>query len=123
MPRGRARRSMIPPRRSSATRSPSIASTPTRPRVACVEWIDPLMAAGNWMPELVAMAAGENLFGVAGQHSPWMKFEELAASDPDIILIMPCGFDMERAARELPTLTNRPGWKELKAVSDGRVFL
>src|SRR5258708_1151625 len=64
----------------------------SRPRIACIEWIDPLMAAGNWMPELIAMAGGENLFGVAGQHSPWMKFRELAAADPDVILIMPCGF-------------------------------
>ena len=58
----------------------------TRPRLACIEWIDPLMAAGNWMPELVAMAGGHNLFGAAGQHSPWMKFEELAAQDPEAIL-------------------------------------
>src|SRR6266851_4440640 len=94
-----------------------------RPRIACIEWIDPLMAAGNWMPELISMAGGTNLFGVAGQHSPWMKVEELATADPDVILIMPCGFDMERAAGELPTLTNRTEWKELKAVRDGRVFL
>ena len=94
-----------------------------RPRIACIEWIDPLMAAGNWMPELISMAGGTNLFGVAGQHSPWMKFEELAAADPDVILIMPCSFDMERAARELPTLTNRPEWRSLRAVRDGRVFL
>jgi iron complex transport system substrate-binding protein len=95
----------------------------TRPRVACIEWIDPLMAAGNWMPALIAMANGENLFGVAGQHSPWMKFEELATADPDAILIMPCGFDMERAGREIPTLTAHPLWAKLKAVREGKVFL
>jgi iron complex transport system substrate-binding protein len=95
----------------------------SRPRLACIEWIDPLMAAGNWMPELIAMANGENLFGVAGQHSPWMKFEELATADPDAILIMPCGFDMERAGREIPTLTAHPLWAKLKAVREGKVFL
>jgi len=93
------------------------------PRVACIEWIEPLMAAGNWMPELVAMAGGANLFGVAGQHSPWMKFEELAAQDPDLILVAPCGFDMARTAAEMPALTKRPEWNRLKAVRDGRVFL
>jgi len=71
---------------------------PSRPGVACIEWIEPLMAAGNWMPDLVAMAGGRNLFGTAGQHSPWMKFEDLTAADPDVILIMPCGFNLERTA-------------------------
>jgi iron complex transport system substrate-binding protein len=94
-----------------------------RPTVACIEWIEPLMAAGNWMPDLVAMAGGRNLFGTAGQHSPWMKFEDLAAVDPDVILIMPCGFNLERTAGELPALRNRPGWARLKAVREGRVYL
>jgi iron complex transport system substrate-binding protein len=93
-----------------------------RPRVATIEWIDPLMAAGNWMPTLVEMAGGENLFGVAGQHSPWMKFDELAAKDPDVILISPCGFSMDRAAQDLPALTNRAEWNRLRAVRDRRVF-
>jgi len=94
-----------------------------RPRVACIEWIEPLMAAGNWMPELVAMAGGVNLFGQAGQHSPWMKFEELAAQDPDVILVAPCGFDMTRTASEMSALTALPQWAELKAVKAGRVAL
>ena len=96
-----------------------------RPGVACIEWINPLMAAGNWMPELVAMAGGRNLFGAAGEHSPWMKFEELAAraQEIDVILVMPCGFAMERTVEELPVLTNHPLWQGLKAVSDGRVYM
>ncbi len=95
----------------------------TRPRVACIEWIDPLMAAGNWMPELFAMAGAENLFGRAGQHSPWMKFAELAAADPDVILIAPCGFTMDRAALDLPALTAHPEWPRLKAVRSRQVLL
>jgi iron complex transport system substrate-binding protein len=94
-----------------------------RPTVAMIEWIDPLMAAGNWMPTLVEMAGGVNLFGKAGEHSPWMKFEELAATDPDVILISPCGFDMDRASQDLPALTKRPEWNALKAVRARRVFM
>jgi iron complex transport system substrate-binding protein len=98
-------------------------SATSRPRVACIEWIDPLMAAGNWMPELIVMAGGTNLFGKAGEHSPWMKFEEIVAADPDVILIAPCGFNMERATADLPAITARPGWSRLKAVKDRKVFL
>jgi iron complex transport system substrate-binding protein len=93
------------------------------PRLATIEWIDPLMAAGNWMPTLVEMAGASNLFGTAGEHSPWMKFDDLAARDPDIILISPCGFDMDRAAKDLPALTNRPGWQQLAVVRNRQVFI
>jgi iron complex transport system substrate-binding protein len=94
-----------------------------RPTVACIEWIDPLMAAGNWVPELVEMAGGVNLFGQAGKHSPWMTFEELVAADPDIIVVLPCGFDIERSRRELPALAEKEEWPRLRAVRDERVFL
>lgn len=94
-----------------------------RPRVATIEWLDPLMAGGNWMPSLVEMAGGVNLFGTAGEHSPWMKLDDLAAKDPDLILISPCGFDMDRAAQDLPALTNRAEWARLKAVRERRVFM
>ena len=94
-----------------------------RPTVACIEWIEPLMAAGNWVPELVEMAGGINLFGAAGKHAPWMTFEALKAADPEIVLVLPCGFDIARSTREMPALTARPGWTELRAVRDGRVFI
>ncbi len=99
------------------------ASVPERPRVAVVEWIEPLMAAGNWMPELVAAAGGVNLFGTAGKHSPWMTWESLAAADPDLILVSPCGFDLERTRAEMPALAGRAGWPGLRAVSSQRVYL
>jgi iron complex transport system substrate-binding protein len=95
----------------------------SRPGVACIEWIDPLMAAGNWVPEMVEMAGGKNLFGEAGKHSPWMTFEQLVAADPDIIVVMPCGFDIARSRAELPVISTKPEWKELRAMRDGRVFL
>jgi len=95
----------------------------TRPSFACIEWIEPMMSAGNWMPELAAMAGGENLFGRAGEHSPWMKFEELAAADPEVIMISPCGFDIPRTLTELPTLTRDPRWNMLRAVRERRAFI
>ncbi len=94
-----------------------------RPRVACIEWHEPLMAAGNWVPELVELANAENLFGEAGSHSPWMSWDELVASDPEVIISMPCGFDLDRTRQEMYWLTDRPGWSELRAVQSGEVYL
>ena len=99
------------------------ATLESRPRVACIEWIDPLMAAGNWMPELVEMAGGINLFGKAGKHSPWMTWDALAAADPDIVLILPCRFDIARSRAEMAFLTQIGGWADLKAVREGQVYV
>jgi iron complex transport system substrate-binding protein len=93
------------------------------PTVACIEWIEPLMAAGNWMPELVEMAGGINLFGGAGKHSPWMKWEELVKKDPNVVVVLPCGFDIKRTREETPALTKRPEWSRLRAVQTGRVYV
>ncbi|MDO8461787.1 MAG: cobalamin-binding protein [Deltaproteobacteria bacterium] len=94
-----------------------------KPTVACIEWIDPLMAAGNWMPELVEMAGGTNLFGQAGKHSPWMTWEELVKKDPDVIVVLPCGYDIQKTREEMPVLTQKKEWKKLKAVKNSHVFL
>ena len=94
-----------------------------RPRVACIEWIEPLMAAGNWMPELLTLAGAESIFGTTGQHSPWIGFEELRAADPDVLVVLPCGFDLRRTREELGPLRARPGFTELRAVRQGRAFL
>src|SRR3990172_8988350 len=99
------------------------AKIPRRPRVACIEWIDPLMAAGNWVPELVEIAGGECLFGRAGLHSPWLDWERLAAADPDAIVVIPCGFDISRCREEMPVLVSQSGWHDLKAVRERRVYL
>ena len=96
---------------------------PQRPTVACIEWIEPLMATGNWMPELIEMAGGINLFGEAGKHSPWMTWEELREKDPEVIFVMPCGFDIRRARKEMPVLGQKPGWTHLNAVQNRRVYL
>ncbi len=94
-----------------------------RPRVACIEWIEPLMAAGNWTPELLAMAGAEDVFGQAGRHAGPLRFAQLAAADPEAIWVTPCGFDLARTRAELAPLTGHPGWRDLRAVRGGRVFL
>ncbi|MCZ6862168.1 MAG: cobalamin-binding protein [Alphaproteobacteria bacterium] len=94
-----------------------------RPRLATIEWIEPLMAAGNWMPQLIEMAGGENLFGEAGRHSPWLDWPVLRQADPDIILVMPCGFDLERAGAGLADLERLDGWPNLRAVGTGRITI
>ncbi|MCI0398890.1 MAG: cobalamin-binding protein [Chloroflexi bacterium] len=96
---------------------------PERPAVACIEWIEPLMASGNWMPQLVEMAGGHNLFGQAGRHAPWLSWEELQAADPEVIVVLPCGWDVAKARQEMPALTQRPGWAALRAMQNGRVYL
>jgi iron complex transport system substrate-binding protein len=98
-------------------------SSPHRPRVACIEWHEPLMAAGNWVPELVQLAGAENLFGQAGVHSPWMNWQQLVEADPDVIVSMPCGFDLARTCAEMYWLDRRPEWPKLRAVKTGQVYL
>ncbi len=94
-----------------------------RVRVACLEWLDPLMTSGHWIPELVALAGGENLFGTTGARSQVLEWEALATADPDAIVAFPCGFDLARTRTECAALDRRPGWLALRAVRDGRVFL
>lgn len=93
-----------------------------RPRVAFIEWVEPLMAGGNWMPELIEAAGGDNLFGAAGKHSDWMQWDEVVAADPDVIVVAPCGYGLERCLEELPLLEAKPGWAKLQAVRAGRVY-
>jgi iron complex transport system substrate-binding protein len=96
---------------------------PDKPRVALVEWIEPMMAGGNWMPELIDMAGGINLFGEAGKHSPWMSWEDLVASEPDIIIVSPCGFDIKRTMEEMHLISGRKEYAGLKAVKEGKIFV
>lgn len=91
--------------------------------VACIEWIDPLMAGGNWMPELVELAGGKELFGKAGAHSPWIDWGDVWAADPDKIVVLPCGFDIERSIQEMTALTKQPGWKTLRAIRNEQVYI
>lgn len=92
-------------------------------RVACIEWIEPLMVAGNWTPELLAMAGASDVLGTAGRHAGEVSFAALAAADPDAIWVTPCGFDLARTRVEMEALAARPEWPALRAVRDGNVFL
>jgi iron complex transport system substrate-binding protein len=93
-----------------------------KPKVAVLEWLDPLMGAGNWTPELVAYAGGANIFGDIGHHTPWLTWEELQAADPDVIVLSPCGYTLERAKQDVPLLQNHSAWTNLHAVRNGRVY-
>ncbi len=95
----------------------------TRPSVAAVEWIEPLMSAGNWMPQMVYLAGGSMLFGEDGQHSPRLAWDDFCRADPDVILVTPCGWDIAKSREELPALTSKPEWSKLKAVRNGQVYL
>ncbi len=99
-----------------------VAAFNTKPRVAVLEWLDPLMSAGNWTPELVAYAGGENIFGEIGQHSPWLTWEALQAADPDVIVLSPCGYTLDRTMQDVPLLQQHHAWTGLKAVRNGRVY-
>lgn len=95
----------------------------SRPSVACIEWIDPLMGAGNWIPDLVRLAGGEPIFGESGEHSSWLEWEALRDADPEIIVLLPCGFSIERTRAEIAPLLAQPGWSNLSAVRANRVYV
>ena len=94
-----------------------------RPRVACLEWLGPLMAAGNWLPELVHIAGGTSGFVAAGEPTPTITWEALADSRPEVILIAPCGFSIPQSQADLPKLAAHPAWRSLPAVRNGRVYV
>jgi len=94
-----------------------------RTTVGCIEWIEPLMAAGNWVPELIELAGGADLLGKAGAHSPWLSWQELTATDPDVIISMPCGFDLQRTLKEMAVLESNEDWNRLSAVRNKRIFV
>jgi iron complex transport system substrate-binding protein len=92
------------------------------PTVACVEWIDPVFAMGNWGPELVALAGGRSVLGQAAARSATTPWEAVLAADADVLVVAPCGFSLERTRREWPALASRPGFGDLRTVRAGRVF-
>jgi len=94
-----------------------------RPTVVCVEWIDPLMIAANWVPELVDIAGGINMLSKPGSHSHIFKWEEIIESNPEFIIMMPCGFDINRTLEEIEILKQKPDWSKLEAVKSNHVFV
>jgi iron complex transport system substrate-binding protein len=95
---------------------------PARPRVACLEWLDPLYAAGHWVPELVELAGGRDVLAAKGEPSRKIPWEQVLTAKPDLLVLMPCGFDIPRTLKELHLVTGRPGWGELPAVKAGQAY-
>ena len=94
-----------------------------RPRVVVIEWTEPLMAAGNWTPELVQAAGGELLLAKAGEHSGYVTWLDIVAARPEVLIVAPCGFNLERSLVESRRLISLPGYRELQAVAMGKAFV
>lgn len=99
-----------------------VARAKEKPTVACLEWLDPLMGAGNWVPELAELAGGTPVLGLAGVHSGWITHDQLLATNPDVLIGLPCGFDLARSRSALEALLKSPRIGELKAVRTSRVY-
>ena len=98
------------------------ATAAERPATFCLEWADPLYVAGHWIPEMVEVAGGIDGLGMKGKPSVQIEWERVIRYAPEIVILMPCGFDVERAVREMPLLTRLPGWLDLPAVQRGQVY-
>ena len=92
-------------------------------RVACLEWLQPLMCAGHWVPEMIEAAGGVDCLGMAGRPSRKTDWDKVVAQDPDVVLVAPCGFNVGKGMSEMPLLTDLPGWTALSAVRNGQVFV
>jgi iron complex transport system substrate-binding protein len=94
----------------------------SRPRVFGLEWLDPPFAAGHWVPQMIALAGGEEVLGRAGEKSFRVTWEQVIAAQPEVILLMPCGYSQEAAQREWDALPKPAGWERLPAVQSGQVY-
>lgn len=94
-----------------------------RPGVAAIEWLDPVWPAGHWVPEQIELAGGTPLLASAGEHTRPTTWESVVDARPEVLLLLPCGFPPARTLEELHLLTDRPGWTDLPAVRDGRVWI
>jgi len=95
----------------------------SRPTLACIEWLEPLMVSGNWIPEVVSSAGGSSILAEAGKHSPFVKWEDIQQANPDVIVVMPCGFSIERTMKEMNILLDLPGFTDLSAVKNNRLYI
>ena len=110
-------------KRIDAVRSSSnMIEVKQKPKVLCVEWIDPLFTAGHWVPQIVEYAGGINGLSSTGEPSRRMDIDEATQLNPDIIVLMPCGFDIEQTLKELPVIASNEKWNSLQAVKNGHVY-
>jgi len=92
-------------------------------RILPIEWLAPLLSAGNWIPEMIETVGGINLMGRRGEHSHYLQWNDIIDVDPDSILIMPCGFDLARTRREMHLFTSLPHFADLTAARNGQVYI
>jgi iron complex transport system substrate-binding protein len=95
---------------------------PARPRVFCLEWVDPLYCSGHWISEMVGIAGGTDALSRRGTDSVRIAWDEVVKWAPEVLIIMPCGFHLAKAVEQVPQLFAHPGWADLPAIRDGRVF-
>jgi len=95
----------------------------SKPTVACIEWLEPLMVSGNWVPGLVRIAGGVSILAEDGKHSPYVEWDDIRLQDPEILILMPCGFPIARTLREVDILLQLPGFSQLQAVKNNRVYI
>ncbi|WP_445664469.1 cobalamin-binding protein [Fodinibius sp. AD559] len=95
----------------------------TLPKVLSIEWMDPLMTAGNWIPELVQIAGGIPVGSKSGKHSPQISWKKIQQLNPDIITIIPCGYSVHQTLSEISTLTSRNNWNQLRAVQNKQIYI
>ena len=93
-----------------------------KPKVLHLEWVDPLMCGGHWVPEMVELAGGTNCFGDKETGSFQLDWDEVVARQPDVIIFMPCGFEVKRALEDVPIVSAKEGWDSLPAVKNNRVY-
>lgn len=96
---------------------------PLRPRVAAIEWFDPLMVAGNWIPELISAAGGKPLLAKPGEHSRFLDWDDLVAADPDLLILMPCGYQIPQSLADIEAVAGEPRWTQMRAVQAGHVYI
>ena len=97
-------------------------SVTASPTVACIEWMNPVIAAGHWVPEMVETAGGTDALVRPGSPSTRIDFAQLVEADPDVIVLMPCGMDVPRARSEFDALPDRADWRRLSAFQNGRAY-
>ena len=94
-----------------------------KPTVACIEWLDPMMVSGNWVPGLVSIAGGIPILAQEGKHSPYVSWDDIREQNPEIIVVMPCGFSIERTLKEIDILMQLPGFADMKAVKNNQLYI
>ena len=120
--RGEETRRKVETLRERLARVEEAVSGLDRPRAGCIEWLDPPFSAGHWVPEMVRIAGGQEIFAEAGEPSKRITWEQVLEAAPEVLVLMPCGFDAERAVQEARNLPELPGWADLPAVESGRVW-